>query len=329
MPSYAKTHSPGLTPHKKGAKPSVSRGEHSFIEMEDGTELSVRFWQGPNKLPTLVLCDGLGCDGYVWRYLIEEFAGRLPILHWQYRGHGDSEVPENMNSISMQCAVDDLRTVLDHFGKKKNVILLGHSMGVQVCLEAYRQLEERIAGLGLFCGSYEHPMESFHGATVDGARKPLKNKLVRRLVFPLLTGAFIQRPRLPQKVWGRVIPRRALYEFAIRTEVNGERLAEDDFWPYFTHLAQMDMGVFSRFARSLAKHSAKDVLSDVKVPTLVIGAGKDTFTPGWRAERMHHEIDESDFLYIVDGTHTAPVEHPELVNLRFEKFLRERFGLFC
>jgi len=318
--------SPGRSPRRQTRLRLVDV-DHRFVRARDGTELSVRHWPGPKDRPTLVLCDGLGCDGYVWRYLVEDFAGVLPIVHWQYRGHGHSAVPDDLDSISMHLAVDDLEHVIDAFSPDAPVLLMGHSMGVQVCLEAYHQLPERVAGLSLVCGSYEHPIESFHGAATADGKPPVRNRMMRKVVFPLLTSTFIRRPRVPQRLWSRIVPMRVIYEFAIRTEVNGERLSEDDFRPYFHHIGHMDMRVFARFAKSLADHSAKHVLPTIDVPTFVVGAGKDTFTPGWRSDHMHAAIPDADYLFIVDGTHTAPIEHPELVSLRFEKFLEERFGL--
>ena len=32
----------------------------------------------------VVLCDGIGCDGYVWRYLRRDLSDRR-LVHWHYR----------------------------------------------------------------------------------------------------------------------------------------------------------------------------------------------------------------------------------------------------
>src|SRR5688572_8998640 len=72
--------------------PAVERS----VRMGDGTRLSVRTWAGPADRTPLVLCDGLGCDGYVWPYLLQRFAGERPIVHAHYRGHGKSDVPDTL-----------------------------------------------------------------------------------------------------------------------------------------------------------------------------------------------------------------------------------------
>jgi pimeloyl-ACP methyl ester carboxylesterase len=73
-----------------------------------------------------------------------------------------------------------------------------------------------------------------------------------------------------------------------------------------------------------ARHDATDHLPSVRIPTLVVAGEKDTWTPFPISVRMREEIEGSDLLVLPAGTHTGPLEHPELVALRFEKFLAER-----
>ena len=44
-----------------------------------------------DSLP-LVLSDGIGCDGYVWKYLERDLEPDRLIVHWHYRGHGRTAV---------------------------------------------------------------------------------------------------------------------------------------------------------------------------------------------------------------------------------------------
>ena len=304
----------------------LSQMTEQFVEATDGTKLFVRTYAPPKANGTpIVLLDGIGCEGYAWTYLSDYFRESRPIVYWQYRGHGRSEVPADFTTLTLKQVVADLERVLAATGTS-SAILCGHSMGVQVALESYRNLRTSIEGLILMCGGYEHPIESFHGAASKEARPTLSNRMMKR-IFPLLTGAFIHYPETATDVWRRLIPTNTMYEIAVRTEVNGRRIDRRDFWPYFEHLGTMDMQVFAHFARALAEHSAADVLPTIEVPTLVIGAGRDTFTPVWLSEDMWRRIPESDYLHIKDGTHATPIEHPQLINLRVEKFLRERIDL--
>ena len=57
---------------------------------------------------------------------------------------------------------------------------------------------------------------------------------------------------------------------------------------------------------------------------LVVAGEKDTWTPFSLSTSMHEAIPGSELLVLPAGTHTGPLEHPELVALRLEKFLAER-----
>jgi pimeloyl-ACP methyl ester carboxylesterase len=74
------------------------------------------------------------------------------------------------------------------------------------------------------------------------------------------------------------------------------------------------------------EHSAEDLLGSIAVPTLVVAAERDTFTPPDIAEGMAAAIPNAELEMLRGGSHAAPVEQPLLVELRIEKFLAERVG---
>ena len=64
---------------------------------DDGTRLYVHRRPGPPSAdpggPTALLCDGIACDGFIWKYLWDDLAEHMPVAHWHYRGHGRSGPP--------------------------------------------------------------------------------------------------------------------------------------------------------------------------------------------------------------------------------------------
>lgn len=323
-PSETRSHSTADEDHPEDPRNVTEQ----FIRMDDGTRVYVRVHtpNEPEEGPPLVLCDGLGCEGYIWNYLIRDLGPRRRIIYWQYRGHGKSEVPNNLDTLTLQTVVRDLEKVLDTVHVEQ-AVLGGHSMGVQVALEAYRAFPSRVVGLFLMCGSFEYPLATWHNSADRNAPPTFMNLAMQRL-FPYISTAFIDFNDFVQPVWSRIVPTKLAYELAVRTEVNGRLIREADFMPYLLHLGTMDMRVFARLARELATHSAADILADIHIPTLIIGAGHDTFTPVWLSEEMHKRIPDSEYLFITDGTHAAPIEHSTLINLRVEKFLRERVPMY-
>jgi pimeloyl-ACP methyl ester carboxylesterase len=259
----------------------------------------------------MVLCDGLGCDGFAWKYLLPELRRRHRVVRWHYRGHGKSGMPTDSERIGMLYTCDDLARVMDAAGLERGVVF-GHSMGVQVALEFHRRYSSRVTGLVLLCGSYGNPLDTFHDHTM------------LRSAFPFIRALVESYPEMARKVTGLAMKTDLALEIALRTELNPELMHRADLVPYFDHLALMDPVAFVRTLDSLKDHSAWDHLSYVDVPTLVIGGEQDRFTPVWLSRRMAEAIPKAEFMLVPGGSHTAPLEKPDLIASKVERFLSEQ-----
>ena len=61
------------------------------------------------------------------------------------------------------------------------------------------------------------------------------------------------------------------------------------------------------------------------MPTLIIAGEKDTFTPMWLSEKMAEMLPNSELMVVPTGSHTGPIEMPQLCNLRVERWLLDHF----
>ncbi|MGQ0505401.1 MAG: alpha/beta fold hydrolase [Myxococcaceae bacterium] len=288
---------------------SASYFRQDFLTTSDGARIYFQV-EGEGDLG-IVLCDGLGCDGFAWKYLQPQLKDRFRVLRWHYRGHGKSGIPDDRDRIGMIYTCDDLNAVMDA-ASMTDAVLFGHSMGVQVALEFHRRFSSRVRGLVLLCGSPGNPLDTFH----DGKGMKLAFPYVQRLVEKF--------PDAIKSLLGVALKTELAMEVAISVELNRELLHREDLIPYFDHLAKMDPVVFARTLHSLAAHTAEDHLPHVDVPTLVIGGERDHFTPVWLSKKLAERIPGSDLLILPGGSHTAPLEHPAEVKAAVEKFLKER-----
>jgi pimeloyl-ACP methyl ester carboxylesterase len=286
-------------------------GTRSFHQSIFTTDDGAPLWfeeRGEGSALPAVLCDGLGCDGFIWRYLWEPLASTRRVLHWNYRGHGKSGVPTDDTRIGVEYICDDLLRLMESRGLERAVIF-GHSMGVQMALEFHRRHPSRVAGLVLICGSYGTPLDTWHDHSL------------MRLAFPRMK-AFVERfPDVAKLVTSKLLRTELAVEFGIRTELNPLLLNHNDFHPYMEHLAKMHPLYFVRTLDSLKDHSALDHLPQVHVPTLVVGGEIDRFTPVWLSQRMAEHLPNAKYLFVQGGSHTAPLERPGLVNAEIEQFL--------
>lgn len=260
---------------------------------------------------TVVLCDGIGCDGYVWRYLKPELARHNRVLHWHYRGHGRTPKPRDPRRIAIADLADDLRAVLDDSDTDRAVVT-GHSMGVQVALESYRRHPGRVAGLILMCGAPGTPLRTFRGSAA------LENLL------PAIKAAVDRAPGLMSGLTRTILPRRFLYQVAAAFEVNAELLTQKDFMPYLKGLSRVEPQFFLAMLSEAGQHTTIDLLPRIGVPTLVIAGSRDGFTPSNLSEDMAQTIPEAELLVVEDGSHTAPLERPDLVNRAVLDYLRHQ-----
>ncbi len=173
-------------------------------------------WGASLTATPMLLCDGIGCDGYVWRYLRDDPGFDRPGLHLHYRGHGRTPAPRDPARITIEDLADDVASVLDDALIEQTVIV-GHSMGVQVALEAYRRHPSRIAGLVLLCGAPSHPLRTFRGAAQLEELLPMIQRWVQRV------------PGVVNRLTRWMLPTRLAYEIAARLEIRRELVEPADF----------------------------------------------------------------------------------------------------
>jgi pimeloyl-ACP methyl ester carboxylesterase len=281
----------------------------------DGSPLFYESWGEQGGATPVLLCDGIGCDGYVWRHLRHDLADRY-CVHSHYRGHGRTPAPrEGARAAGPRVAIedlaDDVACVLDDV-RVERAVLIGHSMGVQVALETLRRHRGRVAGLVLVCGAPSHPLRTFRGSAALEEWLPTIQKWIHRL------------PGVINVVTRAVLPTRFAYEVASRLEIRRELIEPGDFMPYLEGMARIDARLFVAMLSAAGQHSAEDLLPEVTVPTLVVAGGRDGFTPPERSRLMAAAIPGAEILEIPNASHTAPIEHPQLVGATIRDFLSRR-----
>lgn len=269
--------------------------------------------------PWVALVPGFVCPDSHWRYLAPDLARDHRVVVWDLRGLGQSGLPRppgyragnlRMEDFSIEVLAGDLEAVLDDAGAER-AALVGHSMGGQTILEAYRRSPGRIAALAFVTAPYESAMRTFYGRDVTALTRAL-DRAVRLLPRPLPVMAWrsllLVDPRVPHAL-GRLV--RAL----------GPDARVEDMAEYYRHLGLLDPLVVLRMAEAMRAHSAEDVLPTVGVPSLVLAADMDTFCPMGVAESMHRRIPGADLVVIAGAAHAAIVEKPRDVNAAVRRFL--------
>lgn len=285
-----------------------------FARTDDGLDLYYRVIG--DQGPWLICCNGVGVSTFFFKYVAEHFGRHHRVLLWDYRGHGRSALPPEPvegADLSIERNARDLFAVADAAGCDAPAVLLGHSMGCQVILEATKQRPDRVRALVPMFGTFGRPLDTFMDSPMARPAFDVLYRVAKR------GGRAGSRLLLP------------LYDNPLASFVGGWTGLVDkhyagkvDIDRYMDHLVQMDPRVFLRMVSLMADHDMGPYLPSLQIPVLIIAGERDLFTPLHRSHTMKELIPGAELLVLADASHAAIVEHPETINRRIDRFFSER-----
>lgn len=121
---------------------ATADGWPRIVFSKDGTPISYEV-SGTGE-PTLVFVHGWSCDARYWRLQVPVFSKNYRVVVLDLAGHGHSGM--SRTKYSMTSFGEDVRAATEAAAGKR-VILIGHSMGGSVIVEAARLMPGRVIGL--------------------------------------------------------------------------------------------------------------------------------------------------------------------------------------
>jgi pimeloyl-ACP methyl ester carboxylesterase len=112
------------------------------VSAPDGVEIA--YTVAGNGSPALVFIHGWLCDQTFWSAQVEKFSQSNTVVTIDLPGHGLSGMDRKDWPLSAYGA--DVHIVAEHLGLDQ-VVLIGHSMGGAVVLEAARLMPDRVIGI--------------------------------------------------------------------------------------------------------------------------------------------------------------------------------------
>ncbi|MCF8365254.1 MAG: alpha/beta hydrolase [Bacteroidales bacterium] len=121
---------------------SCKQSQEDFATSSDGLQISYTD-QGSGDI-ALVFVHGWSCDKSYWKYQVPEFSTNYRVITVDYGGHGNSGT--DRENFTINSFGDDVVAVVDKLDLDQ-VILIGHSMGGEVIIDAASKMPERVIGL--------------------------------------------------------------------------------------------------------------------------------------------------------------------------------------
>jgi pimeloyl-ACP methyl ester carboxylesterase len=134
-------------------------------------------------VPALVFVHGWSCDRSYWRGQLRPLAGRYQTVAVDLAGHGNSGV--GRRAWTMAAFGEDVVAVVEQLGLGE-LVLIGHSMGGDVIVEAALRLGDRVAGL-VWVDTYSSLGEPSTDAEIQRFLAPFGDD------FVTATRAFVRR----------------------------------------------------------------------------------------------------------------------------------------
>ncbi len=281
--------------------------ERRFVSF-DGTEIA---YQAVGRGRPILLCNGLGGSWEAWSHQIQYFRDRYRLLSWDYRGLYGSGPPKDTRALRISDHAQDAISLLREEGVERAAVV-GWSMGVQVSLEMFRNAPDKVASIAMVNGVAGRPWDYVFNLS-----------LVGRLLPPFLRG-LRSMPRTIEAVVRQVTRLPEPGEWVKRVGLVAGTFDDQVASHVIDKFRTLDMELFIRLLERMGEHDAWDLLPLLDVPVLIIAGSRDVFTPRSAAERMARRTRGSEMMIIPGATHYAALEYPEMVNLRLEKFFRER-----
>ncbi len=130
-------------------------GKHATVRSADGSP--IRYGARGQGGPAIVFIHCWTCEHGFWDEQIKHFAKSHQVVWLDLAGHGGSG--SHRQRYTMQAFGEDVAAVVKRVGARR-VILVGHSMGGPVAMEAAKLLGDRvigIVGVDTFYTPFEYP----------------------------------------------------------------------------------------------------------------------------------------------------------------------------
>lgn len=245
---------------------------------------------GPEQADVVTLSHSLMADLSMWDPQLTALES-FRVLRYDLRGHGNSEVPQGSYELSQ--LADDLLGLMNELGIECTHFV-GASLGGMVGLQIATTHPDRLASLTL-CNTRGHCSDS-HAAIRQKNLEAIQSDGMQSVVEPTLKDWFS-----PKFLKG-----------------SSDRLAKAS--------AMIEQGAVPGIVGctdAMLKQNHTPLLSQIKLPCLVVVGEDDPVTPLKEAFDLHVGLDGSDMVVIPKTRHLATYEAADAFNDVLVTFLKQ------
>lgn len=259
--------------------------------------------------PLIIFNYGLVCSQLQWKYQVPflEESGYQILLH-DYRAHFSSSGEENIETCTYKNIVSDLEGLLNIYDTKC-AVLIGHSMGVNICLEFAKKHPEKVKGLILISGSVFPPSDVMFDSTFCNILMPFLEKMAKK------------NPSLHKLIMSGAYKNPLIRKIVKNGGFNPEKINNDFVKNYLQKISELPPMLFFQLYNEMQNHNIINSLENINAKTLILGGDKDNIIPNYLQYILKTYLKNSELYIIKDGSHVPQADFPETVNDRIHHFL--------
>jgi pimeloyl-ACP methyl ester carboxylesterase len=287
----------------------------NYFYTSDGTRLFYNTNFAASELnpdkPVIVFIYGLLCSNNHFKYQIPYFEdlGFQILLH-DYRFHFASSQDGDIENCNFPNIARDLHELLAELNIKKT-IFVGHSMGVNICLEHARRYPEDVTAQVLISGTVVPPQDIMFDSNVIDITMPYIESFTKKY------------PELYKAVWKHSY-KNPIAQYAIFDGGFNKKQVEIEFIQlYMKKISELPENLFFHLLKLMHDHDVINHLESIETPTLVIGGDKDKIIPNYLQQILTKHLPKSQLYIVKDGSHVPQADFPEMINHRIIQFIKK------
>jgi non-heme chloroperoxidase len=265
------------------------------------------------KKPVLVFNYGLVCSNHHWKFQTEYFDKKgFQILVHDYRGHFQSTGAQDVSKITFPQMAKDVAD-LCQFLEIQKALMLGHSMGVNICLQLAKDFPQLVQGMVLISGTFINVKDVMFDSNL------------MEFISPIAALGFEKYPDIFRKVWSTGGLNPLIKEIIHSTGFNRSKVSKEFIEIYLNRVGILGADVFFQLFNEMAKQNVSGHLERMNVPVLVIGGHKDNVIPNHLQRTLASLLPRSESYFLKEGSHVPQADYPDMINERIDLFISQRF----
>ncbi|MCO4793606.1 MAG: alpha/beta hydrolase [Bacteriovoracaceae bacterium] len=284
------------------------------------TEDNIRIFHTTNFKPEefnpketlLVFNYGLVCNNAHWKDQLKYFDElEYQILTHDYRCHySSSGSSEDVESINFKSIASDVKQLVSQYSPE-NIIMIGHSMGVNVTLEFAKNYPKLTSSIVLISGTVIPPQDIMFDSNIVDLVSPY---------IELFTKKF---PKLYKKIWKTSYMNPLARIVVHQGGFNVAKVPEEFIQIYMKRIGELPSDIFLKLLKEMHDHDIINHLESIKVPTLIVGGDKDKIIPNHVQSILQKYLPESELYIVKDGSHVPQADFPDSINHRVLRFIQK------